>query len=195
MASLVFSGFELRSIGRANSPGTRPARSAASISAGRVSRRDRCGLCRPQKIRIVRDKEGARPLRIIICHGIPNAVARCNDLGRHALIGWEETISGIAAADWLTRAVPAAAFVYRTNSLVNQLSAAKAGIGLALLPCYLGDGEPDLARATRKPVSDLAGELWIVTHADLKNTARVRAFFDLVGDGLARERRLFEGPS
>ena len=36
-------------------------------------------------------------------------------------------------------------------------------------------------------------ELWIVTHADLKRTARVRAFFGVVGDGLAAERALFEG--
>jgi hypothetical protein len=35
--------------------------------------------------------------------------------------------------------------------------------------------------------------LWIVTHADLKKTARVRAFFDIVGEGLAREHSLFSG--
>jgi len=88
---------------------------------------------------------------------------------------------------------PTGTFVYRTNSLVNQLGAAKAGIGLALLPCYLADGDPDLARALREPVRELAGELWIVTLGDLKDTARVRAFFDLVGGGLAREHDLFEG--
>lgn len=120
-------------------------------------------------------------------------VADPGDLGRHGLVGWGEATTGIAAADWLRRAVPADAVVYRTDSLVNQLIAAKAGIGLALLPCYLGDGEPGLARALREPVAELAGELWIVTHADLKRTARVRAFFDLVGEGLARERDLFEG--
>jgi len=124
-------------------------------------------------------------------HG--GSVAGPGELGRHALIGWEEATTGIGAADWLGRAATGDAFVYRTNSLVNQLGAARAGIGLALLPCYLGDGEPDLARALPAPVPELAGELWIVTHADLKATARVRAFFDLVGEGLARERDLFEG--
>lgn len=120
-------------------------------------------------------------------------VAGPNDLGRHSLIGWEEATAGIQAADWLDRAAARDAFAYRTNSLVNQLCAARAGIGLALLPCYLGDGDPDLARALREPLPELAGELWIVTHADLKGTARVRAFFDIVGEGLARERDLFEG--
>jgi hypothetical protein len=50
-----------------------------------------------------------------------------------------------------------------------------------------------VARALSEPLKELEGELWIVTHADLKNTARVRAFFDLVGEGLIRERPLFEG--
>jgi len=89
--------------------------------------------------------------------------------------------------------VPDDTFVYRTNSLVNQFVAAKAGIGLALLPCYLGDEDADLVRALPGPVPDQAGELWIVTHADLKRTARVRAFFDIVGEGLAREHNLFDG--
>ena len=121
------------------------------------------------------------------------AISSPDDLGRHSLIGWEETAVGIMAADWLNRMVPGEAFVYRTNSLINQLIAAKAGIGLALLPCYLGDEDSDLARALPNPAPDLAGELWIVTHADLKRTARVRAFFNLVGEGLAREHNLFGG--
>lgn len=114
-------------------------------------------------------------------------------LGHHALIGWEETAAGIMAADWLARQVPAEAFAYRTNSLVNQLIAAKAGMGVALLPCYLGDRDGDVVRAMAAPIAELAGELWIVTHADLKATARVRAFFDLVGDALVGDRDLFEG--
>jgi hypothetical protein len=48
-------------------------------------------------------------------------------------------------------------------------------------------------RALREPWPALARELWIVTHADLKRTARVRAFFGVVGDDLAAERALFEG--
>ena len=126
---------------------------------------------------------------------IGGPLARAKDAGRHPLIGWEEHASGIMAADWLGRAAPQDAFVYRTSSLVNQLAAAKAGIGLALLPCYLADDHRDLARALADPVPELAAELWIVTHVDLKSTARVRAFFDIVGDGLARERDVFAGAS
>jgi DNA-binding transcriptional LysR family regulator len=100
-------------------------------------------------------------------------------LASHPLIGWGEDAGRINAAEWLSSAVPGSAIVYRTSSLINQLNAAKAGIGLAMLPCYLGDPEPEIARALRDPVPELARELWIVTHADLRRTARVRAFFDV----------------
>ncbi len=121
------------------------------------------------------------------------ALAAPEDLAAHALIGWEEGARGINAADWLAGMAPAAAVVYRSDSLLNQLVAAKAGIGLAVLPCYLGDPEPDLVRALPDPVPELERELWLVTHSDLKRTARVRAFFDEVGNGIARERIFLTG--
>jgi DNA-binding transcriptional LysR family regulator len=124
---------------------------------------------------------------------IGGPLARGDEISRHRLIGWEEHSTGIMAADWLRSAAPDEAFVYRTSSLVNQLVAAKAGIGLALLPCYLADQERELVRALAHPIADLKGELWMVTHAELKATARVRAFFDVVGEGLIGERSSFEG--
>ncbi|BCQ26774.1 LysR family transcriptional regulator [Caballeronia sp. NK8] len=121
------------------------------------------------------------------------ALSRSQKLDGHALIGWDEAASGIRAAQWLAINAASASVVYRTNSLVNQLIAARAGVGLALLPCYLGDSDTGVTRVAANPVAELEGELWIVTHADLRKTARVRAFFDVVGEGLAKQRELFEG--
>ena len=61
-----------------------------------------------------------------------------------------------------------------------------------MLPCYLGDPEPDLERVF-PPVGDLVRELWIVTHGDLRNTARVRAFLDIVGTAILHDKALLEG--
>ncbi|MDY0881438.1 LysR substrate-binding domain-containing protein [Dongia soli] len=109
------------------------------------------------------------------------------------MIGWSADANGIPASEWLAALVTPTAWVYRSNSLVNQFMAAKAGIGLAVLPCYLADPDSELQRAIAAPISELMRELWIVTHSDLRRTARVRAFFDVVGDGLASERALFAG--
>ncbi|RAK52518.1 LysR family transcriptional regulator [Phenylobacterium deserti] len=110
------------------------------------------------------------------------------DLPRQRFIGWEEGVGGINTADWLNRTLPEGAFAYRTNSVINQMIAARAGVGLALLPCYLGDGEPLLARVLPEPLRDIDRELWMVTHADLRRTARVRAFMDVIGQGIGARR-------
>ena len=108
------------------------------------------------------------------------------------VIGWGEEVANIRAATWLVDHARAERVIYRSSSLVNQLIAARAGMGAALMPCYLGDQEPDLRRLG-EPVAEVQGELWIVTHADLRHTARIRAFLDLVGNGLAGQRAIIEG--
>lgn len=113
-------------------------------------------------------------------------------LGRD-FVGWGAEVTGLAAPDWLGERVEASRIVYRSNSLINQFKAATAGIGYALLPCYLGDAEPGLVRALETPAAVLTRELWIVTHSDLRKTARVRAFFDIVGEGLAARQAQFAG--
>lgn len=110
----------------------------------------------------------------------------------HALIGWDEAAAGAPALTWLERIAGNKVPAYRANSIVAQLRAAEAGIGLALLPCFLGDPSPALERVLPPP-AELMRELWIATHRDLQRTARVRAFMTFVGGALARERGLLEG--
>jgi len=109
----------------------------------------------------------------------------------HSFIGWD-SMAVAAAAKWLTDTVGPDQIVYRSSSLINQMMAVKAGIGMALLPCYLGDQERDL-ESVSLPEAALTRELWLITHRDLRNTARVRAFFDVIGQGLIARRRLLEG--
>lgn len=114
-------------------------------------------------------------------------------LGRHPFVGWEQQVAGVNTADWLERNVPEDAIVYRTSSVINQMIAAREGIGVALLPCYLGDREPRLQRLAPEPLNELSRELWVVTHTDLRRTARVRAFMELIAASLARHRDLISG--
>jgi DNA-binding transcriptional LysR family regulator len=118
---------------------------------------------------------------------------RSFNFARHTVIGWDEPAT-IIASEWVARHVPADRVHFRCNSLVNQLAAVKAGLGIALLPCYLADPEPAVRRVS--PVlADLQSELWIVTHQDLRHTARIRAFLTVIGDAIAAEHRSFEGPA
>lgn len=56
----------------------------------------------------------------------------------------------------------------------------------------MGDTDADLARVL-PPVPKMASALWLLTHPDLRHTARVRAVLDVVGAQLVRHRALLAG--
>ena len=114
-------------------------------------------------------------------------------LASHPFVGWTEDVRGIAAADFLAEEIKPQTVAYRSNSLISQYRAARAGMGLAVLPCYLGDTDPLLTRIVPSLIPALLRELWIVTHEDLKGTARIRAFLEIVGSGMTEQRHVFEG--
>jgi DNA-binding transcriptional LysR family regulator len=88
--------------------------------------------------------------------------------------------------------VPATRPVLRADSLVAMREAAAAGVGLAVLPCYLGDTDNRLRRFD-KTLPDVSTELWLLTHEDLRQTARVRAFMEFAGPALAVLGPLLQG--
>lgn len=124
----------------------------------------------------------------VLAHGPVLSLKNCE---HHKFVGWDLAATA-GASKWLNEAVRRDSIIYRSSSLINQLMAAKAGIGLALLPCYLGDLEPDIERVV-SPIKELSRELWLVTHQDSRQTARIKAFFDIVGAGLRARRPLLEG--
>ncbi|HEC19017.1 MAG TPA: LysR family transcriptional regulator [Gammaproteobacteria bacterium] len=79
-----------------------------------------------------------------------------------------------------------------SDDTLLTLAAIKAGVGISILPCFMGDAEPQLERyAPPDPAYHLG--LWILLHPDLKRTARVLAFRDHMTAALEAERALFEG--
>jgi DNA-binding transcriptional LysR family regulator len=104
----------------------------------------------------------------------------------------DDTLAHLKAAQWIAATVPAERIFFRTGSLVALHSAVRAGLGIAPLPCYLGDGDPALRR-----LGGIMGEfdagLWLLTHPDLRRVARIRAFMDFMAPALAAYGALFAG--
>ncbi len=107
-------------------------------------------------------------------------------------IGHDETLSHIPEAVWCQRAIEGYRPVLRCNGLQAMVEAVKAGIGVAILPCYRGDCEPALSRLTG-PEPVLRRELWLLVHADLQKVLRVRAAVDWLADLCRREKRALSG--
>ncbi|MBV8621922.1 MAG: LysR family transcriptional regulator, partial [Herbaspirillum sp.] len=63
---------------------------------------------------------------------------------------------------------------FRSSSLMAQCMAARAGVGMALLPGYLVAPELQTVDATPQ----LEREMWAVFHRDLKAVPRLRAVLE-----------------
>ncbi|MBU2588853.1 MAG: LysR family transcriptional regulator [Alphaproteobacteria bacterium] len=77
-------------------------------------------------------------------------------------------------------------------SLLTQVAACKSGMGLAMLPRFIGDVETDLVRVGASTI-DPRLDVWILTHRDVRSSARIRAFSSFLGDAIIAKRNLLEG--
>lgn len=129
-------------------------------------------------------------------YGSPDYLAkhgRANELDSYRWLAPDDSLSGSSVARWMKIALPEADIVLRADSLVTLRQAAVAGLGVAALPCYLGDNTPGLARLAPEPLAPMATSLWILLHEDLRRTARVNAFVSFVTKALTDLRPLFAG--
>ncbi|MDH3660663.1 MAG: LysR family transcriptional regulator [Alphaproteobacteria bacterium] len=110
----------------------------------------------------------------------------------HAWLAGDELLANSPVASWMRRHVPDVEIAFRADSFVALHHAAAAGLGLAALPCCLGDAEPELSRLDA-PTDDLETGLWVLTHLDLSKAARIRAFMEHMETALNKERRRLKG--
>lgn len=96
-------------------------------------------------------------------------------VGPSAGMGYDKLFS------WMRDTLPEGQCMMRLNSTQSVYHAVRAGSGVAILPVYLAETDPDLVRLG--PVIDeLNEDLWLLTHPDLKMSGRVRAVLDHIAD-------------
>lgn len=122
-------------------------------------------------------------------HGRPE---RVEDLARHALVGFDDTMARHRIAAWLQKVAPEAHMAARSNSVLGLLYSAKAGVGVAPLPIALGDAEPDLVQVI-EPVAELSRIWRVLTTQELRHTPRVAAFFDFIVSEIETLRPIITG--
>ena len=103
--------------------------------------------------------------------------------GGAAWLGWAADDDG----EWIAHSShPHLPKAMALNHAELQHHAVRKSLGLGYLPCIIGDTDPDLVR-----IADVeprpARDIWVLTHEDLRSTARMRAFRDAMVDAV-RER-------
>jgi DNA-binding transcriptional LysR family regulator len=115
-----------------------------------------------------------------------------DDLQHHAIVTGDDSLAHVRPIRFVRAHAKNAFVAFRGDSMVVQASAARAGFGIAALPCLMGDPDAGLVRVL-PPHPEMAVDVWLLMHEDLRSSARVRATADLLHESLLTHRGLFEG--
>lgn len=115
-----------------------------------------------------------------------------SDLLDERWIGIGENLAHLPTARWIETNVQNDRIVMRVNTVLGLQAAIETGAGISLLPCHMGDSLPGVAKLS-DVLGDLSTALWLLTHPDLRQSARVRAFMDHAWETLSRRKTLLEG--
>lgn len=93
-------------------------------------------------------------------------------------IAFDETLAHVPQQRWLEEFAGDRPLDLLTGDFHSQFAAARAGLGVALLPCVMAERCKELVRVTGEQPE--ARPVWMVIHADLKHTPAVRAVADML---------------
>lgn len=115
-------------------------------------------------------------------------------LAAHDWVAPDEGLSHLLQAKWLREQVPPARIAARVDSLVGMTQLVKRGLGLGMLLCMLADAEEELVQV-EPPREALDTQVWVLTHPDLKEVARIKAFTDFAYARLVADAKVLAMPS
>lgn len=115
-------------------------------------------------------------------HGAPKTRA---ELRGHVLIGGGEDKVWRQYQAWLERHDLEDSVAMSHDTVAGMLAAVRSGFGIAALPSFYADHDPELVRCL-PPMPEHDDALWLLTHERLRNVPKVRAVLDFLAERLTR---------
>lgn len=122
-------------------------------------------------------------------HSLLNQISPSHTLQQLPCITWVG--DGQTRPEWIDQYFPETTHIHRTTNAVATMAMARQGIGIANMACILGDADDGLSRIVDVPVTK-GPYLWVLSHVDLRTTARVRIFRDFLVDDLNAQKHKIE---
>jgi len=109
-------------------------------------------------------------------YGTPTSTA---DFHKHHFLMPNEFFSGLPANKWLRKYVHDENIVACCDKLTGLYHLARQGLGLTILPHYIGDSDSGMVELMDLP-PECSHHVWILTHPDVRFTARIKAFMQFM---------------
>ncbi|KJF67074.1 LysR family transcriptional regulator [Rhizobium nepotum] len=94
-------------------------------------------------------------------------------------IAFDENFVDMPQQKWLLGIAGRRPVACELNDIGGHLIAVRTGAGVAGLPCFMGDADPDLVRIG-EGLPSFSRDIWLLVHRDLRKTPSVRAVMDFV---------------
>lgn len=116
------------------------------------------------------------------------------DLPAHRFLGYIEEMLFATGLDYLGEVHPALRPGFKSSSIYSQMIAARQGIGLCILPCYMAEACPDLVPVLPGEIT-LKRNYWLTCHRDARQMRRERAVIGFLMEEIRRHAALLMGPA
>ncbi|HQQ71101.1 MAG TPA: LysR family transcriptional regulator [Alicycliphilus sp.] len=113
-------------------------------------------------------------------------VASREDLRHHAFISYVDDLLFSKELQFIDQLWPPERFALRSTSITAQYEAVRAGAGLAVLPAFLADRDPILARVLPHEAA-FTRTFWMSMPAEAKHQARMQAVWSFLKEVGAKE--------
>lgn len=114
---------------------------------------------------------------------------------RWRFVAYEQSLQGVPQQQWLDNQRQGRPVALLANDLASLYQAARAGIGVAVLPHFLGQTDALLCPLPCTGPPPAPRKLWLVMHPDLRRSARVRRVADFMAEVVAAAEALLNGPT
>ncbi|MGI4881507.1 MAG: LysR family transcriptional regulator [Janthinobacterium lividum] len=96
-------------------------------------------------------------------------------------IAYGTQLDHIPEQRWLSDYAADRPIVFRTNDLASQVAAARVGIGVAVLPCFLAYRDAGLVALASDQIP-VVRDIYLTVHADLRRMPAVRAVLEFIAE-------------
>ncbi|NRA20761.1 MAG: LysR family transcriptional regulator [Oceanospirillaceae bacterium] len=102
-------------------------------------------------------------------------------LAAQSWIGWND--KNRRPVGKIAKEYPRLSAKHKIVSAALQVSACREGMGVAILPCFLGDKDPSLVRIPPY-TSEAKFDLWVLRHPDLRDNLKTQSFVNFMSQKL-----------
>ncbi|VVT53494.1 Transcriptional regulator, LysR family [Kosakonia radicincitans] len=100
-------------------------------------------------------------------------------------IAYDSTLAHVTQQQWLESLLNGRRVIFRASDLMAQQQAARKGLGIVTLPCFMGDNDSELVRLQENLPSPVRN-IWLVAYPELKRDHSAVVVMDFLAEIIGR---------